>query len=87
MDACHVLLGRPWQFDRKTKHKRKENTYSFVWHNQKIVLIPQQGETNSTDEATSGKPVLQNVSSSKIHHDLKQHQTILALVLKENQPY
>ncbi|GJZ73587.1 reverse transcriptase domain-containing protein [Tanacetum coccineum] len=20
MDACHILLGRPWQFDRKTKH-------------------------------------------------------------------
>ncbi|GKD82187.1 RNA-directed DNA polymerase [Tanacetum coccineum] len=29
MDACHVLLGRPWQHDRRTKHDGFKNTYSF----------------------------------------------------------
>ncbi|GJU22577.1 reverse transcriptase domain-containing protein [Tanacetum coccineum] len=29
MDAAHILLGRPWQFDRKTKHDGFQNTYSF----------------------------------------------------------
>ena len=26
MDASHVLLGRPWQFDVDTTHKGKENS-------------------------------------------------------------
>ncbi|GKV08452.1 hypothetical protein SLEP1_g20076 [Rubroshorea leprosula] len=30
MDACHLLLGRPWQFDRKAIHDGHANTYSFV---------------------------------------------------------
>nr|GEX38191.1 reverse transcriptase domain-containing protein [Tanacetum cinerariifolium] len=29
MDADHILLGLPWQFDRKTKHDEFQNTYSF----------------------------------------------------------
>nr|GEV25358.1 hypothetical protein [Tanacetum cinerariifolium] len=29
MDAAHILLGRPWKFDRKTKHDGFQNTYSF----------------------------------------------------------
>ena len=40
MQAVHLLLGRPWQFDRKVKHDGFTNKYSFV-HNQRIVtLIP-----------------------------------------------
>lgn len=29
MDACHLLLGRPWQFDRKEHHDGEKNSYSF----------------------------------------------------------
>ena len=29
MDACHLLLGRPWQYDRGAIYDRKENTISF----------------------------------------------------------
>lgn len=29
MDACHLLLGRPWQYDREVVHHGKENKYSF----------------------------------------------------------
>ncbi|PKU80605.1 hypothetical protein MA16_Dca011729 [Dendrobium catenatum] len=31
MDACHLLLGRPWQYDRKSIHDGAANTYS-LWH-------------------------------------------------------
>jgi hypothetical protein len=30
MDACHVLLKRPWLFDRKVSHDGRKNTYEFV---------------------------------------------------------
>ncbi|GLJ27820.1 hypothetical protein SUGI_0545990 [Cryptomeria japonica] len=29
MDACHVLLGRPWQFGRKAIHHGEKNSYTF----------------------------------------------------------
>ncbi|KAI9184867.1 hypothetical protein LWI28_001955 [Acer negundo] len=36
MDACHLLLGRPWQYDRKVYHDGFKNTYSFVFHEKKL---------------------------------------------------
>jgi len=29
MYASHILFGRPWKFDRKVKHYRFKNRYSF----------------------------------------------------------
>ncbi|KAI3498749.1 hypothetical protein L1887_34530 [Cichorium endivia] len=40
MDACHLLLGRPWQYDRRTKHDGFRNTYSFTKDGLNIVLAP-----------------------------------------------
>ena len=30
MKACHLLLGRPWQYDRCVTHNRFLNHYSFI---------------------------------------------------------
>ncbi|CAA7021374.1 unnamed protein product [Microthlaspi erraticum] len=46
MDVGHMILGRPWQYDRGTIHDGRRNTYSFMFDNRKIVLLP------STPEAT-----------------------------------
>ncbi|XP_049368159.1 uncharacterized protein LOC125833042 [Solanum verrucosum] len=35
---CHVLLGRPWQHDRSTKHDGRTNKYSLVLNDHKYVL-------------------------------------------------
>jgi hypothetical protein len=32
MDACHILLSRPWQFDRSVTHDGRKNKYSFVFN-------------------------------------------------------
>lgn len=40
MDACHLILGRPWQYDIKAIHKGHENTYEFDWLGKRIVLLP-----------------------------------------------
>lgn len=31
MSVCHLLLGRPWQFDREVIYKDKENIYVLTW--------------------------------------------------------
>jgi len=40
MDACHILLRRPRQFDRRTFHDGFKNTYSFEKDGTKITLAP-----------------------------------------------
>ncbi|KAJ1419599.1 hypothetical protein SESBI_14926 [Sesbania bispinosa] len=40
MDACHLLLGRPWKYDRHALYDGHENTYSFVKDGVKIRLAP-----------------------------------------------
>jgi hypothetical protein len=40
MDACHLLLGRPWIYDRKIQHDGFRNTYSFRFNNRNFTLQP-----------------------------------------------
>jgi hypothetical protein len=43
MDACHLLLGRLWQYDRSAHHDGRKNTYSFIFSAMKITLLPSVG--------------------------------------------
>ena len=40
MQSRHLLLGRPWQFDRKVQHDSFTNKYSFVHNQRNVTLIP-----------------------------------------------
>jgi len=40
MEATHVLLGRPWQYDRHVLHDGLTNTMSFSFQGRKITLKP-----------------------------------------------
>ncbi|KAG7599265.1 hypothetical protein ISN44_As06g034560 [Arabidopsis suecica] len=40
MQAGHVLLGRPWQYDRGVNHNGRTNRYSFDYENRRITLAP-----------------------------------------------
>jgi len=39
MEASHVLLGRPWQFDRDVHHDGHANAYFFLFKNKKFTLM------------------------------------------------
>jgi hypothetical protein len=32
MQACHILLSRPWQFDKDSMHHGRLNQYCFLHH-------------------------------------------------------
>ena len=38
MDACHILLGRPWHHDGNATHRSKENIYIFNWKGIRIAI-------------------------------------------------
>jgi len=40
MEACHILLGRPWLFERETIHHGHTNEITFTLQERKIVLHP-----------------------------------------------
>jgi hypothetical protein len=40
MQACLLLLGRPWQYDRGSVHNCKMNHYSLMHDGKKIGLKP-----------------------------------------------
>ncbi|KAK1653346.1 hypothetical protein QYE76_071151 [Lolium multiflorum] len=40
MTVCHMLLGRPWQFDKKAIHDGHSNAYTFKVKDKKFELRP-----------------------------------------------
>ena len=40
MTVCHMLLGRPWQYDKKAIHDGLSNTYTFKVNDKKFELRP-----------------------------------------------
>ena len=42
MDVCHILLGRPWQYDRNAKHDGRKNVYELEKEGLRHKLIPLQ---------------------------------------------
>ncbi|XP_012439934.1 uncharacterized protein LOC105765404 [Gossypium raimondii] len=40
MDAGHMLLGCPWQFDRKVIHDGFTNRYTFKFDGKNVTLVP-----------------------------------------------
>ena len=68
MDACHVLLGRPWLFDRKVMHDGRMNTYTFTKHHKKITLTPLKSATPSKPKENPPKDVfLTTLLKSQLH--------------------
>eukprot|EP00253_Pinus_taeda_P018619 PITA_18619 len=57
MDVCHILLGRPWQYDRKVRHDGVMNCYKFEKDGVRHTLVPIR-EEKETAEANKTKALL-----------------------------
>ena len=40
MTVCHLLLGRPWLYDRHVQHNGRANTYHLEFKGKKIAMQP-----------------------------------------------
>eukprot|EP00253_Pinus_taeda_P023872 PITA_23872 len=59
MDVCHILLGRPWQYDRKVTHDGVLNCYKFEKDGVKHTLVPIREEKEAV-EGNEPKALLMN---------------------------
>ncbi|GMY18934.1 hypothetical protein FCV25MIE_14173 [Fagus crenata] len=55
MDACHLLLGRPWQFDRGTLHDGRTNSYTLIKGGKKYTLKPMKEANMAIDYSPTGQ--------------------------------
>ena len=73
MDVCHVLLGRPWQFDKRVVHEGRRNCYIFDKDRMKHVLLPLQEGGIMEQQATkvlmlTGKKYLQQFEEEELNY-------------------
>ncbi|XP_022862403.1 uncharacterized protein LOC111382607 [Olea europaea var. sylvestris] len=80
MDACHVLLERPWQYDRSVIHDGRKNTYSLSIKGKRIVLVPRR-------EGNTPAPVVKNPNlllMSRFLVEVGREKIVYALMPREN---
>ncbi|GKA11902.1 putative reverse transcriptase domain-containing protein [Tanacetum coccineum] len=77
MDACHFLLGRPWEYDRNTTHNGRANTYNFLFDGVKITLMP-----NKPKEVFN-KPTGTLLTLSQFQDELEMGDDVFVLIGKE----
>jgi hypothetical protein len=70
MDVWHILLGRPWQFDRNVIHDGRKNTYTLENNGRTHMLLPIEEkkvkeETNTSILLMSGKELLREVKKGQ----------------------
>ena len=67
MEACHILLGRPWQFDTNCRHHGRSNQYSLIHCDKKLVLLPMSPEAIVHDDiAKAAKDKTENTKLSNL---------------------
>ena len=79
MNACHLLLGISWQYDRRVTHDDHANTYSFHFNNTKIVLLPSRdfGKPKPTRDSTN------LLSLERFKEEMRDTGTFYVLISKE----
>jgi hypothetical protein len=70
MDVCHVLLGRPWQYDRNVVHDGRMNTYTLEkdGRSHTLLLIKDKEvklDVSSTILLMSGKELLTEMEKNE----------------------
>ncbi|XP_074298949.1 uncharacterized protein LOC141629936 [Silene latifolia] len=84
MDACHILLGRPWQFDRNVQHNGRSNEYTLLSKGKNIVLRPMAPEAiRSMHSKRSQRTSLTMISEHEMEQEITTGERVYALVSKE----
>jgi hypothetical protein len=68
VQACHILLDRPWQFDKDSTHHDRLNQYSFLHHDKKIVLHPMSPEAIMHNDVAAARK-----TKSHDHAEIANH--------------
>ena len=76
MQVGHLLLGKPWQFDRKVKHDDFTNKYSFVHNQRTVTLVPLTPSQVYEDQVRLQKESEQKKKSEKESEQKKKSEKV-----------
>ncbi|CAL2230846.1 unnamed protein product [Prunus armeniaca] len=83
MDACHILLGRPWQYDVDATFKVRDNVILIYWNNHKIAMATTVSSKKSVEPKTKSSSFLTLISSEQeLNEAIKEAYYFCAMVLK-----
>ncbi|KAK1608523.1 hypothetical protein QYE76_032196 [Lolium multiflorum] len=74
MTVCHMLLGRPWQFDKKAIHDGYSNAYTFTVKDKKFELRPMTPSQIIADNAKALARAQQHNHLSELRGEGATHQ-------------
>ncbi|XP_074298795.1 uncharacterized protein LOC141629735 [Silene latifolia] len=86
MDAYHILLGRPWQYDRDALHRGRSNEYELKDKGKRIVLKPMSPQAiralGSKPKAKAHAAML--IGERDVERAIDHGEQVYLLVTKEN---
>ncbi|KAK1602009.1 hypothetical protein QYE76_027114 [Lolium multiflorum] len=83
MTVCHMLLGRPWQYDKKANHDGYTNAYSFKVHDKTYILRPMTPSQVIADNAKA----LARAKEATITSELRGERVIHQKESERHKPY
>ncbi|RDY08352.1 hypothetical protein CR513_07440, partial [Mucuna pruriens] len=88
MEATHILLGRPWQFDRKVTHDGVTNKFSFVHKGNKRINLKgkKKIEEEKKEKIKSEKSKVKKDKKNKNGSLLVSRKSIKKVLLNKKEP-
>ncbi|XP_021757458.1 uncharacterized protein LOC110722472 [Chenopodium quinoa] len=82
MDACQLLLGRSWMFDREVLYLGKQNVYSLLFNKKKIILEPL---TREQIHKLHKKPKKENMfaTEGEVLREIRDGSKLYIILMKE----
>ena len=87
IDACHLILGRPWQYNVDATHRCKNNVCVFFKNGKKIALdLIKEGNVPKASKV-DGKPSLLTVNNEdEFDRECKELNQVYAVVVTDGEP-
>ncbi|KAI0498585.1 hypothetical protein KFK09_019474 [Dendrobium nobile] len=82
-DVCHLILGRPWQFDVGVHYDGRANVYSLDWKGRRLRLLPSAAGTSSPSKEPAKHAAIHLVAGTKLVQEWREHAPMFALVITE----
>jgi hypothetical protein len=79
MDVCHVLLARPWHFDKNIIHDGRKNTYTLENNGRTHMLLPIE-ENKLKEESITNKLLM---SGKELLSEVKKEHEMQFLVVRK----
>jgi hypothetical protein len=76
MEASHLVLGRPWQFDKRANHDGFTNKISFMHQDKKIVLKPLSPQEVCEDQMKLKAKILQEKEDERREQEIAKEKEI-----------